>query len=89
MLVSKENMRWYKDNNIKRAANKTLCFAVQWLNFPKQAQSQKLTIFEYGQVDCQRFEKYLTLVHEKKNVVFEKKKQGLIKQVTQVSATKF
>ena len=52
MLVSKENMRWYKDNNIKRAANKTLCFEVQWLNFPKQAQSQKLTTFEYGQVDC-------------------------------------
>ena len=37
MLVSKENMRWYKDNNIKRAANKTSCFAVQWLNFPNQA----------------------------------------------------
>ena len=39
-------MRWYKDNNIKRAANKTLCFAVQWLNFPKQAQSQTLTTYE-------------------------------------------
>ena len=30
------------------AANKTSCFAVQWLNFPNQAQSQKLTIFKYG-----------------------------------------
>ena len=52
MLVSKENMRWYKDNNVKRAANKTSCFAVQWLNFPNQAQMQKLTTFEYGQLDC-------------------------------------